>query len=514
MVWQKEIDEMRRRKEMAEQMGGAAAIAKQHARGRLTIRERINKLLDPDSFQEIGTLAGSAQYDDNGELKSFIHKAEVGGYGKIDDRRVAVFGGDFTISGITGGGYDIRKLALQQRIPLLNFMEGGGASVGGVADTGWTYFPGQESDHFLNAALLLGTAPIIVGALGGIGGGPAVWPTITHFSVMTKHTSIVLVGGPPLVKQALSIDITKEELGSYRVHVYQSGVIDNVAEDEEDAIRQMKRFLSYLPQNVWQQPPRAETGDDPNRRDEELVSIIPKDSMKQYDIRQLIKHIVDKDSIFERQPFYGRDAVTLLARMDGYPVAILANDVKWFGGATTAQGCEKMMRFIDIADTFHIPIICLMDSRGFMIGPQSERDGIERWSARLAAATYQATVPRIPICIKRSFGVAGSVLGMGSDQFPHYAWPSGEWGILPVRGGVALAYKGEIEAAPDPEVKRREIEERLTQYNSPFLTAEHSGVDEIIDPRDTRPLLCEFARHSQQITATQLGPKYRFGIRP
>jgi len=520
MVWQKEVTELKRRKELAKQMGGSEAIAKQHARGKFTIRERIDKILDSGSFEEINSLTGAAEYDDEGELKSFTHTYQVQGLGSIDGRRVAIHGGDFTV----GAGartrqtiqyFQIQKLAVLQRIPLISFNEGVGASLAGTEETGATTSGrGQGGGGWSSSAESLATIPIIQAALGSLAGGHPVGLALSHFSIMTKRTSLLVVSGPALVKQALGIDIKSTELGDYKVHAYQSGLVDNVAEDEEDAFSQIKHFLSYLPQNVWQQPPRIETGDDPKRCDEELLSIIPRDPMKQYDIRQLINHVVDKDSVFERQPFYGREAVTILARINGYPVAILANDVKWFGGALTHKGVDKMIRFVDIADTFHLPIVYLMDCRGFMIGPQAEKEGIERWGARLAATFSQTTVPKISILLRRSFGVAGSLLGMGSDLWPHYVWPSAEIGALALEGGVELAYKKEIEAAPDPEAKRKEVTERVRRYSLSLRLAEQARVDEVIDPRDTRPILCKFARHAQEITATQLGPKYRLGIRP
>jgi acetyl-CoA carboxylase carboxyltransferase component len=360
----------------------------------------------------------------------------------------------------------------------------------------------------------MGQVPVVSAVLGSLSGGGPPITTMSHFSIMTKNASELFIAGPPLIKQALDIDITKEELGNYKVHVYKSGVVDNVAEDEADAFRQIKLFLSYLPQNVWNQPPRVETGDDPNRRDEELLSIIPRDRRKQYDIRALIKHIVDKDSMFELAPFYGRSVVIFLARMDGYPVLVMSNDCRWSGGAQTTAGCEKMWRFIDFADTFHLPIIYLMDCPGFMIGPESEAEGIARKAARLCAAMNQLTVPGMSIILRRAYGVAGVLNGGVSRLKLRYAWPSGEWGPLPIEGGTMAAFRREIEAAPDPEAKRIEIENRIKQFRSPFRTAEAFSVEEIIDPRDTRGILCEFVREAQDITSTQLGIKYRAGIRP
>jgi acetyl-CoA carboxylase carboxyltransferase component len=521
MSWQKEIDELRRRKELAVEMGGADAIARQHARGRLTVRERIDTLLDPDSFREIGSLAGNADYNSEGALKSFTHVARVTGYGTINKRMVCVEGGDFTIRGgwadptsfLGPGGFTPVKLALHWRIPYIRLLDSAGGSVTRIEEKGYSLLLGNPT-RWAEPANLMAQVPVVSAALGSLAGYPPVEAALAHWSIMTRKTSELFVAGPPLIKQALGIDISKEALGGYKVHTQISGVVDNIAEDEKDALQQIRNFLSYLPQNVWQQPPRTHTGDGPNRRDKELISLIPKDKRRTYDIRKLIKHIVDKDSLFEIAPHYGRSIVTFLARMDGYPVALISNDCKWFGGAQTTAGCEKMARFIDFADTFHLPIIYLVDCPGFMIGPDTEKEGIERKAARLIVALTQTTVPGISIILRRSYGVAGALHGSISPLNLRYAWPSGEWGSLPIEGGVMAAYRSEIEAAADPEAKRLELESKYKEFLSPFRTAEAFVVEEIIDPRDTRPVLCDFVRNAQTITATQLGPKSRVGIRP
>ena len=523
MVWQKEVDELKRRRELAKEMGGPEGIARQRRRGRLTVRERIDLLIDQDSFHEIGSVAGSAEYDDKGETKSFTHMNHVIGFGKINGRRVCVDAGDFTIHGALMdpaahmGELTTEQMALERRVPLIKLLDSGGGSVLQIETRGRTHLLGRPRGSIDNAESavvnLMAQVPVVSAALGTLGGAPPISAPSSHWSIMTKGSEL-FVAGPPLVKQALGIDITREELGNYKIHAYQSGVIDNVAEDEKDAFRQIKLFLSYLPQNVWQQPPRVQTGDDPNRRDEELLSIIPRDRKKLYDMHQLIRHVVDKDSIFELSPFYGRSLITVLARMDGYPVVVMGNDCRWFGGAVTTAACEKMTRFVDFADTFHLPIIYLVDCPGFMIGPQSEKEGIERKSARLSFALQQLTVPGIPIMLKRSYGVAGALSASVSSLKLRYAWLSGEWGSLPIEGGVMAAYRKDIESAPDPEAKRIEIENRLAQLRSPFRTAEAFEVEEIIDPRDTRPILCEFVENAWEITGTQLGIKSRVGIRP
>jgi acetyl-CoA carboxylase carboxyltransferase component len=361
----------------------------------------------------------------------------------------------------------------------------------------------------------MGKVPLVAANMGTAAGWIAVQVGFSHFNVMAKNSEL-FVAGPPLVKRALGIDITKQELGNYKVHVHQSGVVDNVAEDEEDCFRQIKRFLSYLPQNVWQQPPCVDTGDDPNRREEELISIIPEDPTRTFNIRKLLRMVFDKDSMFEYAPYYGKSVVTALARLNGYPVAVMSNDSRWLGGAQDVPGAEKMLKFIDVADTFHLPIIYMVDVPGYMIGPDAEKTGTIRKACRVHAAMHQVTVPWVSVLLRRCFGVAGSGHAPYNRLDLRYSWPSGRWGSMPIAGGAMAEYRREIEAAPDPEAKAREIEERLRKQSSPLRTAEDFGpfgLEDVIDPRDTRPILCEFAQQARDVTKTQLGPKYRL-MRP
>jgi acetyl-CoA carboxylase carboxyltransferase component len=517
MSWQGDVEELRRRQDIARQMGGPERVAKQHAKGRMTVRERIGLLFDQNSFQEIGTLAGKAIYGDDGSLQSFTPSSVVMGYGRINGQAACAFGNDFTTK---GGSSDenagnkaefLMRMAKERLMPLVCLYDGAGGSVTEGGD--YTIVPVNYGWATLTE--LMGLVPVVAANLGTSAGWIAVQAAFSHWNVMTKNSEL-FVAGPPVVERGLFTHITKEELGNYKVHAYQSGVIDNVADDDQEALGQIKLFLSYLPPSVWQQPPRGKTGDDPNRRDEELLSIIPLDSRKIYDIRKLIRHVVDQDSLFEYAPYYGRSVVTGLARLDGYPVAIISNDCKHLGGAQDAPAAEKMLKFIDMADTFHLPIIYLMDAPGYMIGLDSEKTGPERKAVRVHAAMHQATTPWISVLLRRSFGVAGAGHGQYNRLNLRYAWPSGRWGSLPIAGGAMAEFRSEIEAARDPEAKRIEIEKRLADIGSPMRTANHftlMGVEEIIDPRDTRPLLCEFARQAQVVTATQLGPKYRM-MRP
>jgi acetyl-CoA carboxylase carboxyltransferase component len=498
-------------------MGGPEKVAQQHAKGRLTVRERIDQCLDADSFRELGILAGKPEYDEKGDLKSFVPSSIVMGYGKIDNNTVCIMANDFTLK---GGSTDdnafqkqefIERMALERLVPFVCLYEGAGGSV----SEGGEVNPTPVNWGWAALTELMAKVPVVTANLGTAAGWIAVQVGFSHFSVMTKGSEL-FVAGPPLVERALGIQIDKHALGDYRTHVYQSGVVDNVADDETGAFSQIRQFLSYLPRNVWYQPPRVDTGDDPSRREEELISIIPEDPAKSFNIRKLLRLIFDRDTIFEYAPFFGRSVVTAFARLDGYPVAVMSNDSRWLGGAQDVPGAEKMLKFIDLADTFHIPIIYLVDVPGYMIGPDAEKTGTIRKACRAHAALHQATVPWASVLIRRCFGVAGAGHGQYNRLNLRYAWPSGRWGSLPIAGGAMAEYRREIEAAPDPEAKQLEIEERLKKRASPLRTAAAfglMGLEDVIDPRDTRPLLCDFVRQAWDVTKTQLGPKYR-GMRP
>jgi acetyl-CoA carboxylase carboxyltransferase component len=307
--------------------------------------------------------------------------------------------------------------------------------------------------------------------------------------------------------------VTKEELGGAHIHAQGSGCVDNEVETEDEAFAEVRRFLSYLPSNVWQMPPRAEARDDVNRREEELISIIPRDRRRSYDVRRLLDLVLDRDSFFEIGKFYGRPLVTGLARLNGYPVGVLACDPQQGGGALDADGSEKMTRFVDLCDTFHVPAINFVDQPGFLIGTRAERQGTARYGARSMAAVYQATVPWVSIILRRVFGVAGAAHGNAQALNLRYAWPSGDWGSLPIEGGVMAAYRRQIEASADPDARRQEIEAMLGELRSPFRTAEAFGIEEMIDPRDTRPLLCEWVETAYELLPPQLGVRLR-GYRP
>ncbi len=518
MSWAAEVEELRRRRKLAKLQGGEDGVAKQHARGRLTIRERIDTLLDPGSFQEQGLATAVPDYDDNDKFVGFVPANYALGFGRIDNRRVVVGGEDFTLKGGSPNSAGLRKsiyaehLAVQYKIPLVRMLEGGGGSVkgsgkrrgGGGGDSVFS------EPRFKIISDALGEVPVVSMAGGAVAGFPAGRMAASHFSVMTKYTAQILIGGPKLVERALGVSLTKDELGGAHIHT-KSGLVDNVADDEATALAQCRTFLSYLPASVYERTPRIESNDDPTRMEEELLSIIPRDSNEGFDVRQMVSMIMDKDSFFEMGAEYGASQIVGLARLAGQPVGVMANDCRVYAGAMTAEAAQKYRRFVEMCDTFHVPVVNFIDQPGFMIGPEAERKGTIRYGMAAVAAAAQATIPWASIQIHKGFGVATAA---------HYApnayvlaWPSVETGALPLEGGVAVAYHREIESAEDPIAKRAEIEERLRDARSPFPRAESFSVHELIDPRETRPILCNWIEWIQPQLDTLVGP-VKFGMRP
>ncbi len=518
MSWTDEVRELRRRRKLAKIQGGDDGVAKQHARGRLTIRERIDKLVDPGSFQEQGLATAVPDYDDEDKFIGFVPANYVLGFGRIENRRVVVGGEDFTLKGGSPNSAGLRKsiyaehLAVQYKIPLVRMLEGGGGSVkgsgkrrgGGGGDSVFS------EPRFKIIADAMGEVPVLSMAGGAVAGFPAGRMAASHFSVMTKYTAQILIGGPKLVERALGVSLTKDELGGAHIHA-RSGLVDNVADDEEAALLQCRRFLSYLPSSVHERAPRLQSNDDPGRTEEELLSIVPRDSNAAFDAREMISMIMDIDSFFEIGKDYGSSQVVGLARLNGQPVGVLANDCQVYAGAMTAEAAQKYRRFVELCDTFHIPIVNFIDQPGFMIGPEAERKGTIRYGMAAVAAAAQATIPWAAVQVHKGFGVATAAHYAPNSYV--LAWPSVETGALPLEGGVAVAYHREIESADDPIAKRREIEERLRDARSPFPRAESFSVHELIDPRETRPMLCNWIEWIQPQLDTLTGP-VKFSMRP
>ena len=517
MSWENEVKELERRRHLAKQQGGKEGIAKQHAKGRLTIRERIDTLLDPNSFREHGQATASPVYDDHDEILEYAPANYIVGFGKIDQRRIVVGGEDFTLKGGSPNAAGLRKsvyaehLAVQYKVPLIRMLEGGGGSVKGSAKKGGTVGePVFTEPRFKIIADAMSEVPVVSGAMGAVAGFPAGRLVASHFSVMTKHTAQVLIGGPALVERALGVSLTKDELGGAQVHA-SSGVIDNLAEDEHDAFAQIKKFLSFLPSSVHERTPRYECHDSVERMEQDLLTAVPRDSNAGFDMRAIVEMIVDQESFFEMGKDFGPSQICGLAQLNGQPVGILANDCMVYAGAMTAEAAQKYRRFVEMCDTFHVPIVNFVDQPGFMIGPESEAQGTIRYGMAAVCAASQSTIPWAVIQVHKGFGVATAAHYAPGNYV--LAWPSVESGALPLEGGVAVAFHREIASAENPEAKRRELEERIREARSPFPRAESFAVHELIDPRETRPMLCEWIDWIQPQLDNLVGP-VRFGMRP
>ncbi len=515
------IEELEFRRRAALAMGGPEAVARQHAGGRLTVRERIARLTDAGSFREVGTLAGTGEYDRDQRLLAVKPAPYVAGLARVEGRAVAIGGEDFTVRGGTsfgalrrkgGQGGFIEDLAHHYKIPLINLIDGAGGTVTSAKRRGYTVFPGV--DGFERSVELLGEVPVVCAVLGTAAGGPAGRAILSHFSVMVRGSSQIFAAGPPVVKRSLGRDIDKETLGGAAVAVDRAGTIHNAAASEDQALAQVRRFLSFMPQNVWELPAARHCTDPSDRRAAELLDIVPPKRTQPYDMRALIALVIDRDSAFEIQPSHGRAVITTLARLGGYPVGIIANDPKVYGGAMDSAAARKQVHFMELCDTFHIPLVFLVDLPGFMVGAKAEQEATLREGMRAVYVAGQLTVPTFTVVIRKCYGMAGMATCNKNDIDLKLAWPSAEWGSLPIEGGVAAAFRREIAAAPDPRAREQELEAELRAYASPFRTAEAFAVEDIIDPRETRPVLCEYIALAQGRLRTALGPRAKAGVSP
>lgn len=515
MEWEVAIEEMRLRKEAVRRMGGKERIERHHGQGKLTIRERIDRLVDKDSFFEVGTLMGKGKYDENGDIIDFTPAPFVEGLAEIDGRMVTVGGNDFTISGGSPAGIDkasrffMVPMACQYGIPLVQLCDGAGASAAGYEEAGRMSLP-PGTTYWGSDVQVLTRVPVISAVMGSCAGHVAARAVLSHFSIIVKGTGQIFPAGPPVVARALSEDIAKDDLGGAKMHARETGVVDNEAEDEDDCFQQIRQFLSYVPDNVWEVASRKDMGDDPNRREEELLGIMPIQRKRPYDMYRLIRLLIDKGEFFEMRKYYGRGLITVFARMDGYVVGVLASNPMVNAGAIDGKAAQKMGRFIDLCNLFSIPVVLLGDVPGFMIGSVAEREGTMRYGMAAVMAALEASVPKVHIALRKSYGMGGDAFSsVGGPQALNlrFGWPSGEWGAIPIEGGVAAAYRRDIESAPDPDARRKELEDKLVGLRSPFRAAETGDVIDIIDPRDTRPIICRFIKAAQPYLKRNAGPK-------
>jgi acetyl-CoA carboxylase carboxyltransferase component len=478
--------------------GGDKVIARQHERKKLTARERVEKFLDPDTFNEFDLWIKPRKTGFEDLDNKFIPgDAIITGRGRVEGRPVLLFSQDFTVQAGTIASFHARKIAkaigraLKMRVPFIDICDSGGAR---IHDWMTIDFRNTLFTTFNLCPIASGVIPQITLLMGPSAAGTAYYPIMTDFIFMVKGTSSMYISSPPIIKAVTFVDTTIDEIGSAKVHAEVSGCCDLVAEDDEDCLNKARELLSYLPQNNGEMPPIVDTGDDPKRREEALLEIVPTELQKPYDMLKVIKLIVDKGKFFEIKPTYARNIITGFARMAGRTVGIVANQPMFLGGAIDINASDKEARFIRFCDCFNIPLVFLVDNPAYLPGVEQERGGIIRHGAKVLFAISEATVPKLVVYIRKAYGGGQSAMcvePMGADLL--LAWPTAQLGLLGVDAAVSVIFRKEIEAAADPEEMRKE---KMKEYKerfgeSPFHEASVGWIEEIIDPRDTRPLLIQ-----------------------
>ncbi|MEL7488087.1 MAG: carboxyl transferase domain-containing protein, partial [Pseudomonadota bacterium] len=455
MPWDKELEELNRRRALAEKMGGPEKLARQKARGKLNARERIATLLDTDSFREIGKIAGRGVYDETGALESFTPSNFIFGRGRINRRAVVASADDFTVRGGAADAAIHRKfvqaeqMARELKLPIIRMIDGtgGGGSVKSLEALGFSYVPFVPGwEHVVEN---LETVPVVSLALGPTAGLGAARVAASHYSVMVRGLSQVFTAGPKVAAAIGDGERDNEALGGADIHT-RNGVVDDEAASEADAFERVRQFLSYLPAHAGGDHAFTDNLDPVGRRDETLLSAVPRDRRQAYNMRRILDAIVDRGSLFEMGARWGRAVITAFARLDGRPVAILASDPTFLGGSWTADTAEKARRFVAFADLFRLPVAHFVDNPGFMIGLDAEQAATIRRGVDAMNAVYKSTVPWASVIVRKAYGVAGAAMSDHTRFQYRFAWPSGDWGSLPMEGGVEVAYKAELENANDP----------------------------------------------------------------
>jgi propionyl-CoA carboxylase beta chain len=472
--------------------GGQDRIDAQHAKGKLTARERITLLLDSDSFVELDRFALSQNIDAGQENKKSFGDGVVTGHGTIDGRAVYVFAHDFTVFGGSLGETfamkvcKIMDLATKSGTPIIGLNDSGGARIQeGVVSLG------GFAEIFYRNVLASGVVPQISAIMGPCAGGAVYSPALTDFIIMVDKTSYMFVTGPDVVKSVLEEDVTFDALGGAHVHSQISGVSHFFAADEPSAIQMIKALLSYLPQNNLEDPPVVETGDDPNRMDNELASIVPSDPDRPYDMKEIIQRVLDRGSFLEVQAQWAVNMVIGFGRLNGHSVGIVANQPKHFAGALDNHSSIKAARFIRFCDAFNIPIVTFVDVPGFLPGVDQEHGGIIKNGAKLLYAYCEATVPKLTVIVRKAYGGAYAVLGSKHIRADfNYAWPTAEIAVMGPEGAIKIIYKKQLAAEnSDDQVKIKYLHEYRDKFANPYVAAARGYIDDVIEPQQTRPNL-------------------------
>jgi acetyl-CoA carboxylase carboxyltransferase component len=486
------IEELVKRREEAFHAGSERSVERQHSRGKMLARERVDYLLDEGSFHELDLLARHRRFEtDLAENRPYTDGV-ITGWGTIGGRKVFVFSQDFTVFGGALGEvfaekiHKIMDLAESVGAPVIGLNDGGGARIQeGVVSLD------SYGGIFHRNVKASGVVPQISVILGPCAGGAVYSPALTDFTFMVQDTSYMFITGPDVVKTVTGADVTQQELGGAMTHATKSGVCHFVAPDDKACLDDVRYLLSFLPSNNLEEPPRVATSDDPNRRTPELVELVPDSPNKPYDIKKVIEAVVDEGEFFEYAHYWAQNIVCGFARLDGHPVGVVGNQPMVLAGVLDIECSEKAARFVRFCDAFNFPLVTFVDVPGFLPGVDQEYGGIIRHGAKLLYAYCESTVPRIQIITRKAYGGAYVVMNsksIGADLA--FAWPSAELAVMGPSGAVEIVYRRELQSAEDPEARRAElVDEYVERYANPYVAAERGYVDDVIDPADTRPLL-------------------------
>ena len=484
------LDELHRRRAAADQGGGEARTQRQHQEGKLSARERVELLLDENSFEELDKLVTHRCRDFGMDEQVIPGDGFITGWGGVDGRLVYVFAQDFTVFGGSLSEANAQKickimdLALKNGAPIIGLNDSGGARIQeGVLSLG------GYADIFLRNTLASGVIPQISAIMGPCAGGAVYSPAITDFVFMVDKTGYMFVTGPDVIKTVTHEDVSKERLGGSMTHNSVSGVGHFLAHNDAECLRMIRELLSYLPANNRDDPPRVESSDPVERADSELDRIVPEESNQPYDIKDVICRVVDDGNFFEVQEHFAQNLVIGFARMDGRPLGIVANQPAHLAGCLDINSSVKGARFVRFCDAFNIPILTFEDVPGFLPGTEQEYGGIIRHGAKLLFAYAEATVPKITVITRKAYG--GAYCVMGSKQIRtdiNFAWPTAEIAVMGPEGAVNIVYRRELASAGDGDALRREkVAEFRERFASPFIAAERGFIDAVIEPRETRP---------------------------
>jgi propionyl-CoA carboxylase beta chain len=486
------LEELRERERRAEGGGGAERVARQHASGKLTARERVEFLLDEGTFEEFDKFVTHRSTDFGLDRQRIPGDGVVTGHGLVDGRRVFVFAQDFTVFGGSLSETFAEKickvmdLAMKVGAPVVGLNDSGGARIQeGVLSLG------GYADIFLRNTLASGVVPQISCIMGPCAGGAVYSPAITDFNVMVQNTSYMFITGPEVIRTVTHEDVTKEELGGADTHNRVSGVAHFTADSDEQALRLVRELLSFIPSNNMEEAPRAASSDPHDRADAALNSIVPEDSSLPYDIRDVLRAVIDDGHFFEVQPHFAPNIVVGFARLAGRSVGLVANQPAYLAGVLDIDASVKAARFVRFCDCFNIPLVTFEDVPGFLPGVRQEHGGIIRHGAKLLYAFAEATVPKVTVITRKAYGGAYCVMASKHIRTDiNFAWPTAEIAVMGAEGAVGVLYRREISEAEDREAARRaRVSEFEEKFANPYVAAERGFVDEIIEPAQTRPKL-------------------------